>query len=223
MASKPKSIEVDVNGVRFEIDDDDPSGRDIRAAANLNPASAFVLVHVRDRGTTSVGLDDKPQLEHGAVEVFRAFESDRIYTATLDERAVEWGAEVINETELRQIGQVAADKDIVLDKDRDEVIARGAGVNLAERGAEQFVTRKAAPRKIEIRVNGRKKLVDAGPITFEAIVQLAFPDAPQGPDVAYTVSYRHGPASKPEGSLVADQSTEVREGMVFNVTATNRS
>ena len=57
MAGKPKTIELDVNGVRYEIDDDDPSGRDVRAAAGLNPASSFVLIHVRDRGSTSVGLD----------------------------------------------------------------------------------------------------------------------------------------------------------------------
>ncbi|WP_374657046.1 multiubiquitin domain-containing protein [Phenylobacterium sp.] len=93
MAGKPKTIELDVNGVRYEIDDDDPSGRDVRAAAGLNPASSFVLIHVRDRGSTSVGLDDKLDLKAGKVEIFRAFESDRIFTFTLDERAFEWGAD----------------------------------------------------------------------------------------------------------------------------------
>ena len=68
-----------------------PSGRDVRAAAGLNPASSFVLIHVRDRGSTSVGLDDKLDLKAGKVEIFRAFESDRIFTFTLDERAFEWG------------------------------------------------------------------------------------------------------------------------------------
>lgn len=121
MAGKPKTIELDVNGVRYEIDDDDPSGRDVRAAAGLNPASSFVLIHVRDRGSTSVGLDDKLDLKAGKVEIFRAFESDRIFTFTLDERAFEWGADSISETELREHGDVSEDKDIVLDGDHDEV------------------------------------------------------------------------------------------------------
>lgn len=223
MAGKPKTIELDVNGVRYEIDDDDPSGRDVRAAAGLNPASSFVLIHVRDRGSTSVGLDDKLDLKAGKVEIFRAFESDRIFTFTLDERAFEWGADSISETELREHGDVSEDKDIVLDGDHDEVVVRGAPIQLDGGGSEQLVTRKAPPRQVEIRVNGRKKVVPAGDITFEAVVQLAFPNGPGGPDVAYTVSYRHGPPNKPEGSLVAGQAVKVREGMVFNVSATNRS
>ena len=118
---------------------------------------------------------------------------------------------------------MSEDKDIVLDGDHDEVVVRGAPIQLGGGGSEQLVTRKAPPREVEIRVNGRKKVVPAGDITFEAVVQLAFPNGPGGPDVAYTVSYRHGPPNKPEGSLVAGQAVKVREGMVFNVTATNRS
>lgn len=223
MSNNPNHHEVSVNGARFTIDDDDPSGRDIRAAAGLNPASAFVLVQVRGRGATSVGLDDKVQLSRGEPATFRAFESDRIYTFTLDERSWEWGAETILETELRQGGEIPDDKDIVLDKDHDEVVARNAVINLGAQGVEQFLTRKAPPRQIEIRVNGRKRVVDPGLITYDAVVKLAFPDAQPNPDVIYTVGFRHGPPSKPDGSLVAGQSVEVCEGMVFNVTPTNRS
>lgn len=223
MSNTPKAYEVSVNGVHFALDDDDPSGRDIRAAAGLNPASAFALIQVRERGSTSVGLDDKVQLHHGQTAIFRAFESDRIYTFTLDERSWEWGSETILETELRQYGEVPDDRDIVLDKDRDEVVARGAAINLGGQGVEQFVTRKAPPRQVEIRVNGRKRVVDPGLISYDAVVKLAFPDAQPNPDVIYTVGFRHGPPSKPEGSLVAGQSVDVCEGMVFNVTPTNRS
>lgn len=223
MSNTPKAYEVSVNGAHFALDDDDPSGRDIRAAAGLNPASAFVLIQVRERGSTSIGLDDKVQLNHGKTAIFRAFESDRIYTFTLDERSWEWGSETILETELRQYGEVPDDEDIVLDKDRDEVVAHGAAINLGGQGVEQFVTRKAPPRQVEIRVNGRKRVVDPGLISYDAVVKLAFPDAQPNPDVIYTVGFRHGPPSRPEGSLVAGQSVEVREGMVFNVTPTNRS
>lgn len=218
-----KRFEVSINGTVVSISDDDPSGRDLRAAAHLNPASAFVLIEIRDRGATSIGLDDKVGLRRGETAVFRAFESDRLFTFTLDERAWEWGQLTILESELRQYGDVPDDKDIVLDKDRDEVVARGAVINLGGQGAEQFVTRNAPPRKVEIRVNGRKRKVDPGLITYEAIVELAFPNVPPNPDVIYTVSFRHGPPSKPEGSLVAGQSVEVREGMIFVATPTNRS
>lgn len=142
---------------------------------------------------------------------------------TLDELGWEWGAETILETDLRAYGQVANDKDIVLDGDTDQVIGRGVVINLGGKGAERFFTRKAPPRKVEIRVNGRKRIVDPGPLSYEAVVKLAFPNAQPNPDVIYTVGFRHGPPSRPEGSLVAGQSVEVCEGMIFNVSSTNRS
>jgi hypothetical protein len=56
-------------------------------------------------------------------------------------------------------------------------------------------------------------------ITYEQVVQLAFPGDPA--DVLFTVSYAnlHGK----DGTLAPGQSTEVKDGMIFNVGKTNRS
>lgn len=222
-AARGRNFAFTVNGKPFDIDDDDPSGRDLRAAANLNPASAHILIWIRDRGATSVGLDDKIQLRRGETAVFRAFESDRLFSFTLDERGWEWGDETILENELRKYGAVPDDHDIVLDKARDDVIGRGSAISLGRKGAEQFITRPVKPHEVTIRVNGRKRTVPAGLITYEAVVGLAFPDAVPNPDIIYTVGFRHGGSHQPEGSLVAGQSVEVREGMIFVATPTNRS
>ena len=212
-----------VNGRSFSIDDDDPSGRDLRATARLDPASAWILIQIRDRGATSVGLDDKVSLRKDGTAVFRAFESDRLFSFTLRERGWEWGAETILESELRQYGEVADDHDIVLDKAHDQVVERGATIVLEGKGAEQFITRPAPAREVTIRVNGRKRTVPAGLISYETVVGLAFPDAVPNPDIIFTVGFRHGGVAHPEGSLVAGQSVEVREGMIFVATSTNRS
>lgn len=222
-AARGRDFPLTVNGRPFSIGDDDPSGRDLRSVARLDPASAWILIQIRDRGATSVGLDDKISLRKGETAVFRAFESDRLFSFTLVERGWEWGAETILESELRQYGEIADDHDIVLDKAHDQVIERGAVIPLTDKGAEQFITRPTPPREVTIRVNGRKRTVPAGLISYATVVGLAFPDVVPNPDVIYTVGFRHGGSAHPEGSLVAGQSVEVREGMIFVATPTNRS
>lgn len=70
-------------------------------------------------------------------------------------------------------------------------------------------------------VNGRPREVTGNKITYEEVVKLAFPDDASNQDSDYTVAYAN-PHGK-DGTLVAGQETTVREGMVFNVTKTNRS
>lgn len=77
--------------------------------------------------------------------------------------------------------------------------------------------------RITITVNTRQKLVNKGKISFDQVVELAFgPNVPKGPNILITIAYHKGHNDR-EGSLTAGQSVEVREGMVFDVTATDRS
>ena len=46
---------------------------------------------------------------------------------------------------------------------------------------------------------------------------------PSGPNTIFTVTYRRGEGKKPEGTLVDGESVKVKDGMIFNVTATNKS
>lgn len=78
-------------------------------------------------------------------------------------------------------------------------------------------------KAIEIIVNGRPKMVTAKELSFDQIVALAFPNPPTGPDVIFTVTFRRGEGNKPEGTLVQGDTVRVKEGMIFNVTATNKS
>lgn len=76
-------------------------------------------------------------------------------------------------------------------------------------------------KEITIIVNGRPKTVTGHQITYEQIVVLAFPGTPPSEGTVFTVafSYEHGE----DGTLVAGQHTRIKEGMVVNVTKTNRS
>jgi hypothetical protein len=83
------------------------------------------------------------------------------------------------------------------------------------------MTNEHNKKEITIIVNGRQKQVQKDEMTFAEIVALAG-DLPSGPDVIYTVTYQKGEGDK-SGSLVEGASIRVKDGMIFNVKATNRS
>lgn len=69
-------------------------------------------------------------------------------------------------------------------------------------------------------VNGTPKVVAKTDLTFEEVVALA--NLPHGSQVLYTVVYRRAHGNK-NGSLTAGESVKVKEGMIFDVTATDKS
>ena len=108
------------------------------------------------------------------------------------------------------------------DDHEDELVKNGSqAVHLAE--GEQFRTAEASKQGVTVVVNARPQRVTSKRLTFEQVVALAFPTSPGGVDLIHTVTYYRGHGDKPEGTLVTGGSVKVKEGMVFNVTATNRS
>jgi hypothetical protein len=75
----------------------------------------------------------------------------------------------------------------------------------------------------DIVVNGTKKEVASSKLSFERLVALAFPNPPSGPNILFTITYRKGPRQNPEGELFKGQTVRLKNGMVFNVTATDKS
>jgi hypothetical protein len=72
-------------------------------------------------------------------------------------------------------------------------------------------------------VNGREKTVTTKELSFSEIVALAFDPPPTGQNIVFTITYRRGHGNKPEGSLTEGETVKVKEGMIFNVTATDKS
>ena len=79
------------------------------------------------------------------------------------------------------------------------------------------------PKTYTIYVNGQKKVVTTKTLTFAEIVKLAYPTPPTGENILYTVSYEDGPPANPQGSLKEGGTVKVKNGMIFNVTATDKS
>jgi hypothetical protein len=88
---------------------------------------------------------------------------------------------------------------------------------------EHFYSEKCPPKDITIIVNGEKKVVTATELSFDQVVDLAFNPRPVGPNIVFTITYRKGPKENPEGTLVQGGIVKIKDGMIFNVTATDKS
>lgn len=79
-------------------------------------------------------------------------------------------------------------------------------------------------KDVAVYFNGRPKQLDKNSeITFNDAVAYAFVQPPGGDNLQFTVQYTKGHSDKPKGSLVEGQSVKAKDGMEFDVTATNRS
>ena len=78
-------------------------------------------------------------------------------------------------------------------------------------------------KDVTIIVNGREKTVPKMDLTSEQLVNLAFDDPPKGEFICFTITYRRGQGNKPEGTLAEGESVKIKDGMIFNVTATDKS
>lgn len=82
-------------------------------------------------------------------------------------------------------------------------------------------------KDVTIIVNGQEKAVAKEALTFEEVVELGFRGATFGDGLVYTVTYRKGhceqPGDKPAGILTVGQTLKVKEGMIIDVTKTDKS
>jgi hypothetical protein len=92
-------------------------------------------------------------------------------------------------------------------------------VNLKE--GEHF--HSGNPKSYRIYVNGQEKVVTTKFVTYEQIVALAFPNPPSGQNILFTVGYEDGPHANPMGSLMPGKKVKVKDGMIFDVTPTDKS
>ena len=78
-------------------------------------------------------------------------------------------------------------------------------------------------KQFTIVVNAREKTFTGREISFNQVVELAFGSVSPNPNVVYTVTYKRGEGNKPEGSMEKGDTVKVKDGMIFNVTQTDKS
>ncbi|WP_284126426.1 multiubiquitin domain-containing protein [Parerythrobacter aestuarii] len=78
-------------------------------------------------------------------------------------------------------------------------------------------------KEIIIIVNAEEKPVPDETVTFDQIVELAYPGAPTGPQITYSITFEHAKEPK-QGTLGPGGSVKVKpRNTVFDVIQANRA
>ena len=223
----PYRVLIGNEALKFEprtIWDPVPTGVQILEAAGVTSPVEYVAYRVLQNGLLEeLRPDETTDLRDSGTERFIVFRTDRSFRFLLNDRSFDWGAPHITGLTLKKLESVdLATMDVWLE------IPGAAGrrigdqefVDLAAPGVERFFTRV---REYHIFINTRPKQVATPTLNFWEVVKLAFPQAEPNATTYYTVTYKRGPKSHPEGSMVAGESVHLKDGMLFNVTPTDKS
>jgi len=213
----------DLNFQSRVVSDPVPLGRQLLEAAALDPRDGYSLVAILPSGDfEGVRLDEPFDLRERGAERFIAFLTDRDFKLTLNDHELLWGKPVISGTILYGLAKPADGEGVFLEVPggEDRLIEHGELIDLTQPGIERFITARLT---FEIIVNSRQRTVNARTVTFEQIVQLAFPGQHE-PNVVFSMTYRHAVSTPHAGELGAGGSVDVKKkGTVFNVTRTVQS
>jgi 5,10-methylene-tetrahydrofolate dehydrogenase/methenyl tetrahydrofolate cyclohydrolase len=79
-------------------------------------------------------------------------------------------------------------------------------------------------KDIKIIVNGTEHVVTEDVVSFDEVVEIAFPGHPNNPDIVFSVTFEKADSKPHQGTLASGGKVTVKKrGTVFDVTQTNRS
>ncbi|MBX9789999.1 MAG: multiubiquitin domain-containing protein [Pirellulales bacterium] len=215
----------DLNFHPLDISDPVPLGRQILSAAGLNAGDGYSLFAIVPSGDfEDVRLDEPFDLRGRGAERFVAFLTDRDYKLMINDHQLKWGKPVIRGASIYTLANAGEDQAVFLEVrgGQDRLIEPEDLIDLTQPGIERFLTAPKPVPTFEIIVNSRPKIVTGRQVTFEQVVELAFP-GDHDPNVVFSMTYRHA-ASKPHaGELGAGGVVEVKNGTIFNATRTVQS
>lgn len=211
----------------LEVADPVPLGRQILAHAGVDPRDGYSLFGVLPTGDfEDVRLDEPFDLRARGAERFVAFQTDRDFKLTLNDHQLAWGKPAIGGNALYALAKAKDNEAVFLEVrgGEDRLIEPNELIDLTVSGIERFITAPKPAVGFEIVVNARARVVADPKVTFEQLVQMAFPGSQPEANIVFSMTYRHA-ASKPHaGELGAGGVVEVaKKGTIFNVTKTVQS
>lgn len=217
-----RTLSFSVEDKPYETEQQYLTGFEIKRIAGL-PKSSELLLTVREPWKDEPIADDvKVDLARPGIEGFyikkklefvingKRYNSDKQYLTGAD---------------IRKIANIGAEDEIFLSivgPYEDELIRNEDRVNLARPGIEKFYSKEKS-RDFKIIVNASVKDWDQKTISFEQVVVLAFGSYDNNPNKGYTVTYSRGKDPKPEGTMIKGSVVNVKNKMIFDVTATDKS
>ena len=149
--------------------------------------------------------------------------NEKIFKLLINNKNYDWQQATITGAAIRQLGGIPEETYLFLKvngQGDDELISQDAIVDLSRPGIEHFYS---VAKAIVLIVNGREKQWAQNTISFEQLVILAFGSITNNPNTVFTVTYSKGPEDNKAGTMVQGDTVMVKNKMVFNVTATDKS
>lgn len=208
----------------FRLNDPIVTGAQLLTVSGVRNPVEHLVFQIQPSGLLEeIHPEESTALSANGGERFLVFRSDRSFRFQLDDRAFDWGATHISGATLKKlVARDAQEFDVWQDTigGADRVIGDSELANLSTQGVERFATKRIL---ISLFVNGKPREVNRRRLSYWDVVLLAFPEAVPSEGIIYTVDYARGPHVNPEGTLASGQYVQVKEGMKFYVTPTDKS
>ncbi len=211
-----------IEGKEYETFDQYKTGADIKQLAGIPLDTELFLSISKPYQDELIENEKQVNLARPETEYFFVKKKLQFF---INGKPFTWYKQYIRGIQIRELGNIPAEDDIFFDiKEgwQDNQILDDEVVDLARPGKEKFYSK---PRLIEVTiiVNARPYLWKEVKISFEQLVVLAFGSYDNNPNKGYTVTYSRGGEPKPEGTMVKGSVVRVKNKMVFDVTATDKS
>lgn len=122
---------------------------------------------------------------------------------------------------LYELGGIPENRDLYqeVNGNHDDIEIPRDGTVIDLKQNDHFYSQK----EITIIVNGEKKQTGETRLSFDQVAKIAYPVPPPGENIMYTILYRKGPPANPKGTLTEGNSVKLKNGMIFDVTPTDKS
>ena len=211
-----------IEGKEYETFDQYKTGADLKEIAGIPLETELYLSINKPYKDELVENEKQVNLARPETEYF--FVKKKLHFL-INDKPFTWFKQYIRGIQIRELGGIPKDDEIFLDiKEgwQDEQILDDEIVDLARPGKERFFS-KSWPAEFTIIVNAHEKVWKEPNISFEQVVILAFGVYDNNPNKGYTVTYSRGMEPKPEGTMVKGSIVRVKNKMIFDVTATDKS
>lgn len=214
-----------INGKRFESSESKITGHELLLIASLTPVEDYELLYkINEKGFTPIQLDEIVDLKIAGIEGFRAKPYKKL-TIKVDGKQYEVEECFMTPKEIMTLVGINPDRFYL-----KEIRKGGVEVTYKDDVEHKIaITKTSCFESCELEevqcviVNAREKAWSDDKISFNDVVKLAYGEVSSNPNVIYTINYKRGVPSKPEGSMVKGEVIYVKNKMIFNVTQTNKS
>lgn len=211
-----------INDTYYTTDDPILTGRQVASLAGLHPVEEFLVFYFMPEGRLEdISLEETVDLRTAGVECFYTFRNDRSFRFELDGTRQDWGAAKISGATLLKLAGVGPDHDVFLElrDEADKMVGPRQMIDLGAEGVERFYTKLKEPVLYELVINAKPYILNQPYISYEELVQHAYPGSQSEGDVSFDITYRHAASMPHSGTLGPGGTIEVKQkGTVVNVT-----